>query len=397
MRFAIIAFLLVAVVASILSDWLIYRDLCFLKKKKKLRIAHLVFATLLYCLLLAAFISLLTPVNSMLFTGWCIFIYLSVFVAKFLYIIFRGISAIPVLFKHKAWKSVQIAGFAVSVACFILLWWNAIVTPRQFDINEVTIESAKLPAAFNGYRIVQFSDLHVGSYASDTSYVAEIVNVINKLQSDVIFFTGDLVNRQTDEAEPFVEVLSRLQAHDGVFSILGNHDYGDYMEWPSPEAKAENNRYMARLQAQMGWSLMNNCDTVITRGNQSITIIGVENWGEPPFSQYGDLVKAHSELNDSNFKILLSHNPKHWRSEVLPSTNIDLTLSGHTHAMQIMVNFFGIKISPSAWIYPEWAGTYCENKQILYVNIGIGEVAMPMRIGATPEITVLTLKKEQKQ
>ena len=154
---------------------------------------------------------------------------------------------------------------------------------------------------------------------------------------------------------------------------------------------------MARLQAQIGWSLINNCDTVITRGNQSITIIGVENWGEPPFSQYGDLVKAHSELNDSNFKILLSHNPKHWRSEVLPSTNIDLTLSGHTHAMQIMVNFFGIKISPSAWIYPEWAGTYCENKQILYVNIGIGEVAMPMRIGATPEITVLTLKKEQKQ
>ena len=204
------------------------------------------------------------------------------------------------------------------------------------------------------------------------------------------------MNRQTDEAEPYIATLGRLHARDGVYSILGNHDYGDYKSWETPEAKMRNLQYMGEVQAKMGWHLMNNCDTCIKLGSDSITIIGVENWGEPPFSQYGKLSVAHPTLNDSNFKILLSHNPRHWRGEVLPLSNIDLMLAGHTHAMQIELDIFGHRLSPSAWIYPEWGGVYKEDGQILYVNIGIGEVAMPMRIGATPEITVITLKKTQK-
>lgn len=273
------------------------------------------------------------------------------------------------------------------------MWWGALVTRTDYEVKEITLQFDNLPSQFDGYRMVQFSDLHVGSYAGDTTYVAELVDAINGLDANIIFFTGDLVNRQTDEVLPFVPTLSRLNAPDGVFSILGNHDYGDYKNWESPEAKIQNNLWMAQLQANMGWSLMNNCDTVINRGNQSITLIGVENWGEPPFSQYGKLSTAHPALNDDNFKILLSHNPKHWRGEVLPKSNIDLMLSGHTHAMQIEINLFGTRLSPSAWVYPEWGGIYEENGQILYVNIGIGEVAIPMRIGATPEITLITLKK----
>ena len=391
--------LVIALIINIAADYYIFQNLAKAFKQQWVKWLH---GALSAILLVYIIVAVALPRRSIDNDGlvaimWMLYSYFTFYVPKYIAIIVYWLCRIPCYLRKIKSKIPAIASVLAGIFIFINMWRGVLVTRYDYNIEEVTLQFDNLPDNFDGYRITQFSDLHVGSYASDTSYVAEIVNVINKLQSDVIFFTGDLVNRQTDEAEPFVEVLSRLQAHDGVFSILGNHDYGDYMEWPSPETKAENNRYMARLQAQMGWSLMNNCDTVITRGNQSITIIGVENWGEPPFSQYGDLVKAHSELNDSNFKILLSHNPKHWRSEVLPSTNIDLTLSGHTHAMQIMVNFFGIKISPSAWIYPEWAGTYCENKQILYVNIGIGEVAMPMRIGATPEITVLTLKKEQKQ
>ena len=394
MRFAIIAFLLVAVVASILSDWLIYRDLCFLKKKKKLRIAHLVFATLLYCLLLAAFISLLTPVNSMLFTGWCIFIYLSVFVAKFLYIIFRGISAIPVLFKHKAWKSVQIAGFAVSVACFILLWWNAIITPRQFDINEVTIESAKLPAAFNGYRIVQFSDLHVGTFGNSRSIPMRLVEKINALKPDLIVFTGDIVNNRSSELIPFIPSLRNLEAKDGIVSILGNHDYGDYAKWKTESAKRDNLDWLVRIEEDsLNWRLLRNEHFFLKNGNDSIAIIGVENWGEPPFSTHGDLNKAYPDINDKHFKLLLSHNPKHWDIEVC-HTPVDLTLSGHTHAMQAGIQIGNWEWSPSKYFYPEYDGLYREGKQYLHVSRGQGFIGYPGRVGLRPVITQITLKQE---
>ena len=167
------------------------------------------------------------------------------------------------------------------------------------------------------------------------------------------------------------------------------------MEWDSPEARVDNNERLCTLQHKMGWTMLNNADTLITRGENRICVIGVENWGEPPFPKYGKLSKAHHSLNDSDFKILLSHNPRHWRGEVIPKSNIDLMLSGHTHAMQIELGFFGIRLSPSAWRYDEWGGLYEQDSQKLYVNIGLGEVAIPMRVGATPEITLITLKRKK--
>ena len=326
---------------------------------------------------------------------WMLFSYFSFYIPKYLALIAHAFMWGGGLIRKKTPKYSGIIASAIAVITFIAMWWGALITSKSVEVKRVEMEFANLPVQFDGYTIAQFSDFHLGSYGSDTSYPALVVDSINQLKPDLIVFTGDLVNRCTDEAEPFASTLSRLRAADGVLSILGNHDYGDYMEWDSPEAREVNNARLCELQRKMGWTLLNNADTLITRGENKICVIGVENWGEPPFPKYGKLSKAHHSLNDSDFKILLSHNPRHWRGEVIPKSNIDLMLAGHTHAMQIELGFFGIRLSPSAWRYDEWGGLYEQDSQKLYVNIGLGEVAIPMRVGATPEITLITLKRKK--
>lgn len=245
--------------------------------------------------------------------------------------------------------------------------------------------------------------------ANDTSFVADLVDRVNSLHPDLIVFTGDIVNRKTDEIEPFLHTLSRLSAPDGVFSILGNHDYGDYVDWKDPADREENNRRLAHYQDSIGWTLLNNERRYIVRGNDSITLIGVENWGDPPFPVYGSLEKALSasrdslyHQNDSRFKVLLTHNPEHWNQEVSHSTNIDLTLTGHTHAMQMMISLGNWKWSPAKYRYEQWGGLYerlnDRGRTVrMYVNIGSGEVGMPSRLlSAYPEITLLRLEPEKK-
>lgn len=390
--------LIIALIVNIACDYYIYAKLAKTFKPRWIKLSHCALSALL---LIYVIIAVALPRRSIDNDGlvaimWMLYSYFTFYVPKYIGIIIYWISKIPALLKKTKSKVPAIIASIVGAFIFISMWWGALVTRYDYEIKEVTLEYDNLPESFDGYRIAQFSDLHLGSYAGDTTYVSRLVDAINGLDCDIIFFTGDLVNRQTDEAEPFIGTLGRLHARHGVYSILGNHDYGDYRSWKSPEEKARNLQYMGEIQAEMGWQLMNNCDTCIRLGSDSITVIGVENWGEPPFSQYGKLSVAHPDLKDGNFKILLSHNPRHWRGEVLPLTNIDLMLAGHTHAMQIELDIFGLRLSPSAWVYPEWGGVYKEGGQILYVNIGIGEVAMPMRIGATPEITLITLKKAPK-
>ena len=271
------------------------------------------------------------------------------------------------------------------------MWWGALINRYNIDVNRVDVEIEGLPAAFDGYTIAQISDLHVGTYGYDTTYVAEVADVVNSLSPNMIAFTGDIVNRISSELEPFVGTLSQLKAPDGVYSILGNHDYGDYYNSPSDAQKQANLEHLCNLQKQMGWKMLNNAYDIVRRSNDSIAIIGVENVGDPPFHTYGDLDAAYPALDDPTTKILLSHNPAHWDNDIqdAPDKNIALTLSGHTHAMQMCV--FGW--SPAAFRYPTWSGLYKDNdKHRLYVNIGIGEVAIPSRIGATPEITLITLR-----
>lgn len=325
---------------------------------------------------------------------WMIFGYILVYSAKLTFILFDLIASIPKLLKRKRLKWLTAVGGIGAGAMVITICWGAFVNRFRIQVKEVPVQIESLPSSFSGYKIVQISDLHLGTFGADTTFVSQIVDRINSINPDMVVFTGDLVNQRASEAIPFVKPLKRLSARDGVFSILGNHDYGDYVRWHSEIEKEENLEQLMDLQIAMGWDLLTNSSETIY-GNEacdSLILIGVENWGDPPFPQYGNLEAAYPTPADSVAKILLTHNPRHWTDIIEPSDslNIALTLSGHTHAMQIQIGSF----SPAAWRYPNcWGGLYnsSDGRQLLYVNIGAGTVGFPIRIGATPEITVFTL------
>ena len=281
-----------------------------------------------------------------------------------------------------------LSGIALALVSFGCIAYGSFVGVSRFDLKEVDYASRHLPAGFDGYRIVQLSDIHIGSWQGHPKIMQEMVDLVNAQHPDLIVFTGDLINQQSHELDNFRGILSQLHAKDGVYSILGNHDYGTYYHWKSPEEEAENLRYLLRQQTDMGWKMLNNEHAVIHHKGDSIALVGVENDGEPPFSQHAELSRA-LRGTEGMFKILLSHNPTHWRREVLPASDVDLMLAGHTHAMQGIL--FGHSLAE--FLYPEWKGMYREGERALYVNIGIGYVGLPFRFGAWPEITVLTLTK----
>lgn len=323
---------------------------------------------------------------------WTLFIYLSVYIPKLLLSLFMAVQQLLGRLTHRRLRGIAIAGGLASAGLFGLLWWGALYNRFEIEVREVSVPVAGLPGGYDGYRIAQISDLHTGTFGSDTHFVERLVKAVNDQHPDIIVFTGDIVNRHSAELIPFIDDLSRLSAPDGVWSIMGNHDYGDYYSWPAPSARHDDIARLQSMQRSMGWNMLNNSHTVLHRGNNdSIVIIGVENIGDPPFTVYGDLSKAYASTADKSVKILLSHNPAHWDSEVAgnPSVNIALTLSGHTHAMQCKL----MGLSPAAFRYDKWGGLYTDSLgRHLYVNIGVGEVGMPARIGATPEITLITLK-----
>ena len=287
-----------------------------------------------------------------------------------------------------------VCAFVVAALVFGVMWWGAIVTPGKIEVKEVELTFDRLPDAFDGYRIVQWSDAHLGTYNGRTAIVERQIQTINNLHPDMICFTGDLVSRKTDEALPYRDLLAQLHASDGVFSVLGNHDYDNYVNWKNEGDKLADRKALCDLQEKAGWRLLNDDYAIIRRGDQQIVLIGTENFGDHPFEKRGNLAKAYSGLNDGNFKIELQHNPYAWRANTLTNSNIDLMLAGHTHAWQIMLTLGNWRWSPACLRYPEWGGAYNEGNRWLYVNIGTGMVGPPMRIGATPEITVITLRKK---
>ena len=282
-----------------------------------------------------------------------------------------------------------LSGIILGAVCFGCIAYGSFIGITRFEIKQVEYASPRLPAGFDGYRIVQLSDIHIGSWQGHPQPMQELVSLVNEQQADLLVFTGDLVNQQSHELDGFQDILGQLHAKDGVYSILGNHDYGTYYHWKSVEEEKANLTYLIRQQETMGWKMLNNSHDIIRHQGDSIALIGVENDGEPPFSQYADLPQA-MQGTGGMFKLLLSHNPTHWRREVLPCSDIDLMLAGHTHAMQGI--FFGHSLAELK--YPEWKGMYQEGERALYVNIGIGYVGLPFRFGAWPEITVITLRKK---
>ena len=276
---------------------------------------------------------------------------------------------------------------------FISILYGIIKGKYNFKVLKYTLEFDDLPAAFEGYQVTQISDIHSGSF-DNKEKINYAVNLVNEQASDVIMFTGDIVNSKSKEMRPWKSTFSKLKAKDGIFSILGNHDYGDYTRWPSDEAKAENFQELLDIQQEMGFDLLRNESRFIEKDGARLAIIGVENWGKG-FKQKGDLTLASSKVDANDFKILLSHDPSHWQYEVVKDPNhYHLTLSGHTHGMQFGIEIPGlIKWSPIKWRYKYWAGIYEKAGQYINVNRGFGFLAFPGRVGIWPEISVITLKK----
>lgn len=410
--------IIISYISIILMDWYIWNDCKIFRYDKFFRVkrkkssswgwAFLVFSFLVLALFTVAVClphrSLDQDIQPKM---WLLYTFLTVYIGELIYVVFSLLGYFALLFRRKKANTGLYCGLPLALIVFAFMWWGAGFGRKMIDVNTVEIVSPRIPVSFNGYKMMQISDMHLGTWGNDTSFVSRLVDSVNMQKPDVVFFTGDIVNRATDEMTPFLKTLARIKAKDGVFAVLGNHDYGDYMVWESPEAKAAN---MARLRdnyKKIGWRLLDNQHVFLTNNqNDSIALIGVENWGEPPFHQYGRLDDAYPldkqsdyNVNDHRFKILLSHNPEHWNQIISKSTNIDLTLSGHTHAMQIIFKLGPFRWSPSQYRYEQWSGLYerenLNNEKVqLYVNIGSGEVGMPMRIGATPEITTLILRHQ---
>ena len=265
----------------------------------------------------------------------------------------------------------------------------------NYKVLSYNLEFEDLPDAFDGFKITQISDIHSGSFDNQTK-VQHGVDLVNQQKSDLVLFTGDLVNNRADEIKPWIKIFNKIKAEFGVFSILGNHDYGDYMRWESPAAKRKNMEDLYDAHNEMGWDLLLNESRFIEKDGERLAIIGLENWGSG-FKKAGDLNKALNKVSEKDFKILMTHDPSHWEAQVIPHPfKIHLTLSGHTHGMQFGIEIPGIfKWSPAKWRYKQWAGVYGENKQYLNVNRGFGYLAYPGRVGMWPEVSVITLLKSK--
>ena len=280
------------------------------------------------------------------------------------------------------WVGVVTGVLMFSIALYGFIWgW------KRLEVHPERVSVRHLPAKFEGYRIVQISDLHLGTFGADTTYIQKMVRQVNALQPDLVVFTGDLVNTSPDELTPFKDLLSRLSATDGVLSIMGNHDYTTYHPEKDSLSRIMRIRKLIHDVEAMGWQWLKNASHVVCRGADSLFIVGVENVARPPFPSHGDLKAAMQNVPQDAAVVLLSHDPTHWRREVLPHyPNIGLTLSGHTHAMQFKL--FGH--SPSQWIYDEWGGHYHEGEQHLIVSTGTGS-NIPFRFGAWPEVVLVEL------
>lgn len=267
----------------------------------------------------------------------------------------------------------------------------------NFKVLKYTLHFEDLPKAFDGYRLTQISDVHSGSF-DNPKKVNYAVDLVNEQQSDVILFTGDMVNNKAEEMHPYIDMFSKLKAKDGMYSVLGNHDYGDYIRWESDEAKKKNLNDLINLQKQIGFDVLLNENRFIEKNGERLAIVGVENWGAGGFKKAGDLNKAAQGVNADDFKILMSHDPSHWEKEVIQDNyHYHLTLSGHTHGMQFGIEIPGwFKWSPVKWRYKYWAGIYKELGQYINVNRGFGYLAFPGRVGIWPEITVIELKRGSK-
>ena len=297
----------------------------------------------------------------------------------------------------KGLRIVNYAGYGTGAVILVLLTLGMVRWGYDFRIVEHHLTMEDLPEAFRGIRIVQISDIHLGSWPSDAK-LETVVSLVNGLAPDLVLFTGDLVNARTGEADPHKSVLKKIKAKLGIYTILGNHDYGDYASWESPEAREKNMKELFSFYDELGWKLLRNCHDIIHLGGDSLVVAGAENWSiYNRFERRGDLDKTMEGASNSAMVILMTHDPSHWEEEVVSKyPGIDLTLTGHTHGFQFGIETRYLKWSPVQWLYEEWAGMYEHhqkggNTQFMYVNRGLGAIGYPGRVGIRPEITLFVL------
>ncbi|WP_343604907.1 metallophosphoesterase [Fluviicola sp.] len=287
---------------------------------------------------------------------------------------------------------IKYLGYGVALAMFFAILAGIIWGRWNWKVHSIELPFENLPEESDGLKIVQISDIHVGSFFHKYDKVEHAIRMINQLEADFVFFTGDLVNNIAEEMFGWEPIFSKIQAKKGKFSILGNHDYGDYVPWDKEETKNSNLSKLISIHKEIGFTPLLNEAVELRPG---FWLLGVENWGKAPFRQSGELGKTLEHVPQNAFKVLLSHDPSHFDEQVT-STNIDLTLSGHTHGMQFGIERFGIKWSPVSLRYKKWAGLYHVGKQFLYVNRGFGYLGFPGRVGIYPEITEIVLRSTRK-
>jgi uncharacterized protein len=283
-------------------------------------------------------------------------------------------------------------GLALSAIPFVGITYGIISGAHDYRVRRKTITLNNLPKAFDGIKIAQISDIHSGSFFNKTA-VKGGVEMLLKERPDLVFFTGDLVNDRVDEFKDYFDIFKKIKAPLGVYSTLGNHDYGPYAYWPSKEAQIKNLQTLIQTHKDMGWNILMNEHKFIKEGGEEIAIIGIENWGAGRWPKIGRMDLAHAGTERAPVKLLLSHDPSHWDAQVRPQyPDVDITFSGHTHGFQFGVEVGDFKWSPSQYVYKQWAGLYQEGEQYLYVNRGYGYLGFPGRIGMPPEITIIELK-----
>jgi len=321
---------------------------------------------------------------------------ISSFIPKIIFVIVMAVFFFTsyVISENKSLIVIPLIGLFAGFLPFFAIVYGIFKARYNFKVHKVELSFSHVPKSFNGLKIVQISDLHLGSFNYSFHILEGAIKKINQLEPDFLFFTGDLVNNYAWELRDWQKAFRHFSPEIKKYAILGNHDYGDYSKWNTIKEKQENFEAIKKFYKENDFKLLLNEAELIENENEKIAIIGVENWGHPPFKKYGDLQKAIENAEDIPFKILLSHDPSHWDSEVIDQTNIALTLSGHTHGMQAGFKLKNMEWSPIKYKYKQWAGLYKHNQQYLYVNRGLGWLGFPGRLGMRPEITLIEITKE---
>ena len=412
-----LAFLFVFILLVFLTDAILYRQLqrWFEKRNKLIKLSFYAVFWIIPVAFSAAFVYFFSLVKKAVdpdlyvHFSWLFGMFLIVYLPKMIYLFFILIDYIRIKIKQFiiSFKKERVprkgekitrsqflgkAGIIIAAIPFASMIYGMSKGRYNFYLRKVKLPSARIPKAFDGFKIIQISDLHLGNFNREYHRLYPVVDIINEEKPDLILFTGDLVNNFKEETEGWAPVFTKMKARYGKYSILGNHDYGNYSRWSSPEAKKRNFEGIVQAHQRYGFKLLRNENLTIEHNGNKIALAGNENWGLPPFPQYGELQKTIKGIDPEMFTVLMSHDPDHWEAEILKNSNADLTLAGHTHGMQMGISYKNLNWSPAKWKYKYWDGLYSKGDRHIYVNRGLGFIGLPMRIGMPPEITLIELK-----